>query len=70
VAYVLIQQLEGNFLTPRIQGTALQVHPILVLLAVIAGGEVAGLAGVVFAVPTLAVFRVLFDFFRVRLRRK
>jgi predicted PurR-regulated permease PerM len=70
VAYVLIQQLEGNFLTPRIQGQALQVHPILVLLAVIAGGEPAGLAGVVFAVPTLAVFRVLFDFFKVRLRRK
>jgi predicted PurR-regulated permease PerM len=70
VAYVLIQQLEGNFLTPRIQGTALQVHPILVLLAVIAGGELAGLAGIVFAVPALAVFRVLFDFFRVRLRRK
>jgi predicted PurR-regulated permease PerM len=70
VAYVLIQQLEGNFLTPRIQGQALHVHPILVLLAVIAGGELAGLAGVVFAVPTLAVFRVLFDFFRVRLRRK
>src|SRR5919112_2945052 len=70
VAYILIQQLEGNFLTPRIQGQALHAHPILVLLAVIAGGELAGLAGVVFAVPTLAVFRVLFDFFRVRLRRK
>jgi predicted PurR-regulated permease PerM len=70
VAYVLIQQLEGNVLTPRIQGTALHVHPILVLLAVIAGGELAGLAGIVFAVPALAVFRVLFDFFRVRLRRK
>jgi predicted PurR-regulated permease PerM len=70
VAYVLIQQLEGNFLTPRIQGQALQVHPILVLLAVIAGGELAGLAGVIFAVPALAVFRVLFDFFRIRLRTR
>ncbi len=70
VAYVLIQQLEGNFLTPRIQGQALHVHPILVLLAVIAGGELAGLAGVIFAVPTLAVFRVLFDFLKVRLRTK
>ncbi|HZA46969.1 MAG TPA: AI-2E family transporter [Rubrobacter sp.] len=70
VAYVLIQQLEGNVLTPRIQGQALHVHPILVLLAVIAGGEVAGLAGVVFAVPALAVFRVFFDFIRVRLRTR
>jgi predicted PurR-regulated permease PerM len=68
VAYVLIQQLEGNFLTPRIQGQALHVHPIIVLLAVIGGGQLAGLAGVVFAVPTLAVFRVFFDFFRARIR--
>ena len=70
VAYVLIQQLEGNFLTPRIQGQALHMHPILVLLAVIGGGQLAGLAGVVFAVPALAVLRVLFDFFRVRVRTK
>jgi predicted PurR-regulated permease PerM len=70
VAYVLIQQLEGNFLTPRIQGQALHVHPILVLLAVIAGGELAGLVGVVFAVPALAVLRVFFDFLRVRLRTR
>ena len=68
VAYVLIQQLEGNFLTPRIQGQALHVHPIIVLLAVIGGGQLAGLAGVIFAVPTLAVFRVFFDFFRARIR--
>jgi predicted PurR-regulated permease PerM len=68
VAYVLIQQLEGNFLTPRIQGQVLHVHPILVLLAVIGGGQLAGLAGVIFAVPTLAVLRVFFDFFRARIR--
>jgi predicted PurR-regulated permease PerM len=68
VAYVLIQQLEGNFLTPRIQGQALHVHPIIVLLAVIGGGQLAGLTGVIFAVPALAVFRVFFDFFRVRIQ--
>ena len=70
VAYVLIQQLEGNFLTPRIQGQALHLHPIIVLLAVIGGGQIGGLAGVVFAVPALAVFRVFFDFIRVRLRTR
>ncbi|MGB3683290.1 MAG: AI-2E family transporter [Rubrobacteraceae bacterium] len=70
LVFVAIQQLEGNFLTPRIQGEAVHVHPILVFLAVIAGGEIAGLLGVIFAVPALAVLRVLFDFFRVRLRLK
>jgi predicted PurR-regulated permease PerM len=66
--YLGIQQLEGNVLTPRIQGDALRVHPILVFLAVIAGSQIAGLRGAIFAVPTLAVLRVLFDFFRRRLR--
>ena len=68
VAYVLIQQFEGNFLTPRIQGNALQVHPIIVLLAVIGGAQLAGFAGMILAVPALAVLRVFLDFFRVRLR--
>jgi predicted PurR-regulated permease PerM len=63
-----IQQLEGNFLTPKIQGDTLRVHPILVFLAVIVGGGLGGIFGVIVAVPALAVLRVLFDFFRVRLR--
>ncbi len=63
-----LQQLEGNFLTPKIQGDTLHVHPILIFLAVIIGGGLGGIPGVVVAVPTSAVLRVLFDFFRVRLK--
>ncbi len=66
--FLAIQQLEGNFLTPKIQGNTLRVHPILVFLAVIIGGGLGGILGVIVAVPTLAVLRVLFDFFRVRLK--
>ncbi len=66
--FLVIQQLEGNVLTPRIQSQAVRVHPILVFLAVVAGGELAGIPGVVFAVPALAVARVLWDFFGARVR--
>ena len=66
--YIVIQQLESNVLTPRIQGQAVRAHPILVLLTVIALSEIDGLRGAVFAVPMLAVIRVLFDFLSVRLR--
>lgn len=66
--FVAIQQFESNLLTPQIQSQAVRVHPILVLLAVIAGGDLAGLPGVIFAVPVLAALRVLYDFFRARLR--
>ena len=65
--FLAVQQLEGNFLTPKIQGDTLHVHPILVFLAVIVGGGLAGILGIIVAVPALAVLRVLFDFFRVRL---
>jgi predicted PurR-regulated permease PerM len=66
--YLGIQQLEGSVLTPRIQGRAVRVHPILIFLAVLAGGALFGIPGILFAVPAVAVLRVLFDFFRVRLK--
>ncbi len=68
VLFLALHQLEGNFLAPRIHGQALSVHPILVFLAIIIGGGLFGIFGVLFAVPALAMLRVLFDFLRVRLR--
>jgi predicted PurR-regulated permease PerM len=65
--YLVIQQIEGNVLLPRIQGQALNMPSILIFLGVIAGGEIAGFLGILFAVPTLAVLKALFDFFRARL---
>ena len=65
--YLIIQQLEGNVLQPRIQGQALNMPSILIFLGVIAGAEIAGFIGILFAVPTMAVLKVLFDFLRVRL---
>jgi predicted PurR-regulated permease PerM len=65
--YLIIQQIEGNVLQPRIQGQALNMPSILIFLGVIAGAEIAGFLGILFAVPTLAVLKVLFDFFRARL---
>ena len=70
VVFVSIPQLEDDVLTPRIQGHILQVPSILIFLAVIAGGEIAGLLGIVFAVPTVAVLWMLLDFFRVRLHTR
>lgn len=67
VAFFAIQQFESNVLTPRVHGQAVRVHPIIVLLAVVGGGQVAGLTGAILAVPALAILRVLLDFFRPRL---
>jgi predicted PurR-regulated permease PerM len=70
IAFFVIQQVEGNFLLPRIQGRALHIHPVPILLAVIVGWGVFGIMGIVLAVPALAVVRVLYDFLHVRLRTR
>ncbi len=57
--YVVINQLEGNLITPRIQGGVVRVHPLLIFVSVIGGSEIAGPLGAILAVPTLAVLRVL-----------
>jgi predicted PurR-regulated permease PerM len=68
IAFFVIQQVEGNFLLPRIQGQAIHIHPVPILLAVIVGWGLFGVVGMVLAIPALAVVRVLYDFFSVRLR--
>jgi predicted PurR-regulated permease PerM len=66
--YIVINQVESNFITPRIQGTAVRVHPLMIFFAVIGGSQMFGPLGAIMAVPVLAVLRVLTEFFWLRLR--
>jgi predicted PurR-regulated permease PerM len=70
IAFFVIQQAEGNYLLPRIQGRSLHIHPVPILLAVTVGWGLFGIMGMVLAVPALAVVRVLYDFLRVRLHTR
>jgi predicted PurR-regulated permease PerM len=56
---VLVQQLENNLLVPRISGDAVGLHPLAAMLALMAGLELAGLLGGIFAVPVAGVLYVL-----------
>lgn len=66
--YVLINQVEGNLITPRIQGNAVRVHPLLIFIGVLAGSRLFGAIGAVMAVPTIAILRVVCEFFWLRLQ--
>lgn len=55
----LIQQVENNLLVPRIVGDALDLHPILVMVAVFMGGSIAGILGAILAAPLLATIKLL-----------
>lgn len=55
----IVQQIEGNLLVPRIMGDALDVHPILVMVAVFIGASLAGILGAILASPLLATTKLV-----------
>lgn len=55
----VVQALEGMIITPRVVGDNIGLHPVAVILAVLLGGELFGLAGMILGVPVVAVFNVL-----------
>ncbi len=57
IGLVVINILEGQVLTPRIQGSGLGLPPLVVLLGVLVGGTLFGFLGVILAVPVLAVIK-------------
>jgi predicted PurR-regulated permease PerM len=59
IGVLAVQQLEGHVLQPLVMGTAIKVHPLAVVVAVAAGGFIAGIPGTLFAVPIVAVLNVM-----------
>ena len=56
--YVLVQNLEGFVLTPRIVGGSIGLHPVTVIVALLIGGDLLGFLGLLVAVPLAAVVQV------------
>ena len=50
--YFTVQQLENNLIVPFVMKKALGMHPIITLMALIIGGKVAGMLGLILAIPT------------------
>ncbi|MEJ6619178.1 MAG: AI-2E family transporter [Pontimonas sp.] len=59
IIVLAVQQLEGQVLQPLVMGAAVRIHPLAVVLAVAAGGYLAGVPGVLFAVPVVAFINVV-----------
>jgi predicted PurR-regulated permease PerM len=56
--YVVVQNLEGWFLTPRIVGRSVGLHPAVVIVALLIGADLFGFVGMLVAVPMAAVIKV------------
>lgn len=57
---VLVQQLEGSWLSPKMMSEATRLHPLFVILSILLGGSVAGISGILLAVPLVLCIRSVY----------
>ena len=66
VAAIIMQQIKDNILAPRLMGQFIGLNPILIFIALLVGGKIAGVFGVVVAVPIAGTIKGTFDAIRSR----
>ncbi|TCP62650.1 putative PurR-regulated permease PerM [Baia soyae] len=59
IVAVLAQQLEGNLISPYVMGKSLKIHPLTIILVLLVAGSLGGFLGLLLAVPTYAVSKVI-----------
>lgn len=62
VIFIVVQSVEGYYLTPKLLGGKLNLHPMWVLVGLVIGGNLFGLLGIILAVPVIAVAKVVLNF--------
>ncbi|MCL2634064.1 MAG: AI-2E family transporter [Oscillospiraceae bacterium] len=61
VILLITQQIDGNFINPKIMGTSFKVSPILVIISISIGAAMGGILGMIFAVPVANVIKTVFE---------
>ena len=61
--YIIVQLVESNIISPRIQSNAVRLHPAMVIIVLVCSSEIAGLWGMVVGVPLTAAVRDVFVYF-------
>ncbi|NMA85700.1 MAG: AI-2E family transporter [Tissierellia bacterium] len=59
-----IQWIENNVLAPKIIGKSIGIHPITVLLALVLGGGIFGVFGMILSIPFIATMKILYNYFK------
>ena len=66
LAFLIIQQIENNFIVPKIQGDFLRLHPGVIIVLLVVAGALGGFFFVLFVVPAAAVVRDLYQYAYLR----
>ncbi len=70
IFFFVVQQFENHVLVPVVMGRSMRVHPVLVVFALLAGGELAGFVGIILAVPMSVLAQEIFDYIAERKEKR
>ena len=59
IFYLVYHLIDAYILAPRITGKYLKMHPVIIIISILIGGKIAGVIGMIFAVPAIALIRIL-----------
>lgn len=63
--YIVVQQIEGNFISPNIMGKSVRINPLFIILGLFLGGIMWGIPGMILALPILAISKEIFRSFDI-----
>jgi predicted PurR-regulated permease PerM len=61
ISLYILQQIEGDIISPKITGDSVSMHPLMVIILLIIGGKIGGFIGMVLAVPFGVILKVIYD---------
>lgn len=69
VFFLVLQQFENHVLVPLVMGKGMKVHPVVVVVSLLVGGEIAGFIGILLSVPIAVLVQETFDYVAARKER-
>lgn len=62
IVCIVVQQIDGNLVYPNVIGKSLDIHPLTIIIILLAAGNIAGLLGMILAIPVYAVTKVVVSY--------
>ena len=62
IVVIVVQQIDGNIIYPNIIGRTLQIHPLTIIMLLLAAGNIAGIPGMILCIPFYAVVKTIFNY--------
>lgn len=63
IVVVIVQQVDGNLIYPKVIGKSMNIHPLTIIVLLLAAGNIAGIAGMILCVPLYGVLKTIVIYF-------